>query len=99
MYEDNFLSKYKTMDKLTADSVYLGGGAGFVSKTIIYALFQKTEGIKMIQNIFEKTDVPKVHKHGQDLKYGVSPHILKCTHYRGKTVQMGLCTCKIQEKS
>ena len=99
MYEDNFLFKYKTMDKLTADSVYLGGGAGFVSKTIIYALFQKTEGIKMIQNIFEKTGVPKVHKHGQDLKYGVSPHILKCTHYRGKTVQMGLCTCKIQEKS
>lgn len=99
LYESCFLSKYGFMDKLMNGDVYLGGGAGFVSKTIVYALYQKKEGIQVVQKIFDKTGVPQNHKHGQDLKYGVSPHILKCTYFHGKLTQMGLCNCKIQEKS
>ncbi len=70
---------------------FCGGGVGFPSKTVLYPMYGKQEGIRLIQTVFEKTNVPKVHKHDNDDKYGVSPHTLKCTRYQGKRVQMGLC--------
>ncbi len=96
IYNENFVEKFKGADQPLEDMIYLGGGAGFVSKTIIYALFQGTEGIKVCQNIFEKTKVPRNHKHYKDVQYGVSPHILKSTYYAGKQYQMGQCLCKIE---
>lgn len=96
LYYENFLEKFVNTDRLKSDTIFLGGGSGFVSKTVIYALFPKKEGIKVLQRIFEKTNIPENHKHRQDLQYGVSPHILKCTHWQGKLYQMGMCRCKIE---
>ena len=96
IYNENFSEKFRGANCPSEDMVYLGGGAGFVSKTIIYALFQRTEGIKACQSIFEKTNVPRNHKHYKDMQYGVSPHILKSTYYAGKQYQMGQCRCKIE---
>jgi hypothetical protein len=64
-----------------------------VSKTVVNALYNddKDKRIRLSQNIFEKTKVPRNHKHYKDKEYGVSPHILKCTRYKGQTLQMGLC--------
>ena len=33
----------------------------------------------------------KTHKHDRDNHLGVSPHMLKCTEYQGRKVQMGMC--------
>lgn len=96
IYNENFSEKFRGANCPSEDMVYLGGGAGFISKTIIYALFQGTEGIKVCQSIFEKTNVPRNHKHYKDMQYGVSPHILKSTYYAGKQYQMGQCRCKIE---
>lgn len=91
-YRKNFMDAFKGAEMPKADDiVLLGGGCGFVSKTVVYPLYGKKEGIAMTQKIFDKTKVPRIHKHDLDGRFGASPHILKCTKYRGRTFQMGMC--------
>lgn len=97
VYYDMFLRKYKKSNRPDDNTVWLGGGAGFVSKTVIYSLFGD-EGIELVPDIFAKTGVPKDHKHNRDRSLGVSPHILKLTSYRGKMYEFGKCSVKITEK-
>lgn len=98
VYNENFLSAYRGMDLIQKDNFFLGGGVGFVSKTVVYPLFGKREGIRVTQNIFENTKVPRNHKHHKDMEMGVSPHILKCTNYEGQLLQMGLCKLRKVEQ-
>ena len=90
-----FQSKYPIADQMFDETVFLGGGSGFVSKTVIYSLLGEREGVQAVQDIFDKTYVPKEHKHYKDCRLGVSPHVLKCTKYCGKTYMMGQCKFKI----
>lgn len=91
-----FNSKAKPKNNAVPD-VYLGGGTGFISKTVVYSLYtEHMDGVEATQQIFEKTRVPRFHKHNQDLRLKVSPHVLKCTHYNGQTLQMGLCNMQIK---
>lgn len=90
-YYRNFVCAFRNTDMLRDNDVLLGGGCGFVSKTMIYPMFERKEGIRVAQNIFDKTKVPRMHKHDKDKIYGASPHILKCTRYQGKTIPMGVC--------
>ena len=99
MYYDCILSKFNSK-KRSADTVYLGGGAGFVSKTIIYHLFGAEAGVAVAEKIFKDTLPQKVfdsHGHRNDSRYGVSPHILKCTRLNGKRFQMGMCRLIIED--
>lgn len=97
-YNDCFLSAYTEVDMLDDNNIFIGGGTGFVSKTVIYPMLGKSKGIEMSVNVFKKTKVPKEHKHYKDFEYGVSPHILKCTKYNGQVLQMGLCKVSSVEK-
>lgn len=90
-YYEVFQRKFKKTDRCAPNTVFLGGGAGFVSKTVVYSLFGDREGVSATQQIFQKTGVPREHKHVQDTRLGVSPHILKCTRYQGKEYLMGQC--------
>lgn len=93
-YYRNFSKAFKGMEVPKTNYVLCGGGCGFVSKTIIYPMYDKLEGIEMAQKVFEHTVSDKMksqHKHYLDKKYGASPHTIKCTRYRGKLVQMGVC--------
>lgn len=94
-YYSVFQSKYPIADQMFDETVFLGGGSGFVSKTVIYSLLGEREGVQAVQDIFDKTYVPKEHKHYKDCRLGVSPHVLKCTKYCGKTYMMGQCKFKI----
>lgn len=94
-YYKVFQKKFPTADRMADDTVFLGGGSGFVSKTMVYSLLGEKEAISTVQDIFEKTNVPKEHKHFKDSRLGVSPHILKCTKYHGKEYMMGQCELKI----
>lgn len=94
-YYDNFSRAFSGIDRLKPDQVFLGGGSGFVSKTVVYPMFGHEKGVEITKEIFERTNVPKEHKHYKDVRMGVSPHILKCTRYRGQTMQMGLCSLEI----
>lgn len=44
-----------------------------------------------MENIYIR--VSPRHKHRNDKALGVSPHILRCTRYRGTLLQMGFVMC------
>lgn len=90
-YHRNFAMAFTSIEMSGENEVLCGGGCGFVSKTIVYPMYGKEEGIAITQKVFDKTKVPRVHKHYRDKEYGASPHIMKCTKYRGKLYQMGKC--------
>ena len=90
-YYKNFSSAFTGIRAPGEKDVFLGGGCGFVSKTVLYPLLGKPQGLEMAQKVFANTGVPANHKHAYDREYGASPHTLKCTKYHGKNFQMGLC--------
>ena len=93
-FQQNF--PYQSVAPISDATVFLGGGSGFVSKTIIYDLFQQKEAVRVTKDIFRKTNVPREHKHDKDIGLGVSPHVLKCTKLNGKKYMMGQCELKLQ---
>lgn len=97
-HQEAFLSKFTGNHTISDHTVFLGGGSGFVPKTMIYSLFEGREAVAVTKDIFEKTKVPREHKHTKDLIYGVSPHILKCTRYQGKEYMMGQCVMTLRPK-
>ena len=93
-----FIEKFNKIEQYPSPTVWLGGGAGYLSKTITYAMYEE-EGVKIVKNIFDNTGVPRNHNHHLDLRLGVSPHILKMTKYEGKQYQFGQCTLQLEEKN
>lgn len=71
--------------------IILGGGAGYVSKTLTYNLYSRHEqALPLVSKIMLK-QFPK-HGHHRDVKeHHVSPHILKTTLYKDEYYQMGRC--------
>jgi CRISPR-associated protein Csm5 len=94
VYQECFLSAFSGMDRLTGSEVYLGGNAGFATKTVIYAALGRQAGIQTIRQIFRQTNVPRNHHHERDQK--VSPHIVKCARYQGKLYEFGKCRLAIE---
>ncbi len=91
IYDSVFKTKFHGISPSADNTVYLGGGTGFVSKTDVYPLLGEKDGLDAIVRIFELTKVPKMHKHYLDKKQNVSPHILKMTKYNGSLYHMGEC--------
>lgn len=95
----HFLNKYSSVDK-EENILYLGGSAGFVSKTILYGLFPEKEAVRIISTIFDKTlskNARREHHHERDIRLGVSPHTKKCTQYLGREYEFGKCKIHIEK--
>ncbi|MDE7327518.1 MAG: type III-A CRISPR-associated RAMP protein Csm5 [Lachnospiraceae bacterium] len=90
-YYKNFSSAFPGIRVPGEKEVFLGGGCGFVTKTVLYPLLGKRLGMETTQKVFKNTGVQDKHKHAYDKEYGASPHTLKCTRYNGKNYQMGRC--------
>ncbi len=73
------------------NAVFIGGGCGFLSKTVIYSLCT-SDSIKVVDNIFKNTLSKNytVHHHNKDLQLRVAPHMCKCTKYKGELYDMGI---------
>lgn len=97
MYYNCFLEKYHGFAMPSEDSVWLGGGTGFATKTEIYPLLGQRQGLSTAVDIFRVLKVPPKHNHSQDRAFGVSPHICKVTYYEGKRLHMGHCRLHIKE--
>ncbi len=70
--------------------IILGGGTGYVSKTLLYNLFTRQDALDLAAKIMVK-QFPR-HGHGKDAAvYKVSPHALKMAMYGGQYYQMGRC--------
>lgn len=97
-YLQEFAGKYPSAPEIKGAEVvfYLGGGAGYVSKTTTYAVMHGTDAVKTVGsilngNLSRQKDLQAKHGHLNDVKRGASPHTLKCTIYDGTMYQMGAC--------
>ncbi|HZK43632.1 MAG TPA: type III-A CRISPR-associated RAMP protein Csm5 [Syntrophomonadaceae bacterium] len=77
--------------------VILGGGAGFVSKTLTYNLYnERNQALSKVTDIMKK-QFPPNHGHNKNISlHKVAPHILKTTMYKGQYYQMGRCELIIE---
>lgn len=89
MYYDYYLSRFSGTDRPAEDVVWLGGGAGFLTKTVLYPMLGQKNGVRTAVALFEHTVTGA--KHTKDISEGISPHMLKCTEYKGKVYHMGQC--------
>lgn len=99
-YYDMFLSRFQGVDRPKENSVWLGGGTGFFTKTVLYSLLGYELGLQTAVDVFVHTLPRKIvqdHKHYKDIRWGVSPHMLKYTNYQGKRYHMGECHLQIKE--
>ena len=90
-YKDEFVCKFRNapMIKDEKNAFYLGGGSGYVSKTVTHSLFNEDNATKVVSEVFYK--ILKKSANKDDERIGVSPHTLKCTNYKDSLCQMGLC--------
>lgn len=100
-YNEEFLAKFREEKVYNGNIIYLGGGAGYHTKTAISALLKNdAKKVKIIGNIINNTVARKKrdeHRHYDDYKLGVSPHIVKLTEYDGELLQMGPCYIDFSE--
>ena len=70
--------------------VWLGGGCGYPSKTILYPMFEQ-DAVRVIDRIYKNTiSAYDKHKHGKDVALNIAPHVCKCTRYQGRLYDMGM---------
>lgn len=85
---ERFLSHFGGVDIPSADNViYIGGGTGFVSKTVIQALFNENDALYVTRNILSKQFWKAKHNNDRF----VSPRMRKCTYYDHEYMDMGIC--------
>lgn len=100
----------EALEQLRDSNLVLGGGAGYLSKTIMYALavsqtknntegMEDTEqgrrnGVSIVQELMRK----QFNKGGHGNEYKLSPHTLKLTSYDEKYVLMGLCKVEMVQE-
>lgn len=94
-YYTYFSSNFRGNKKPTSNTVWLGGGAGYVSKTIMYNLFGD-DAYNIVSSVLNVT--AKQHHHDKDKKKGVSPVTVKLTKYNNTLCHYGECTLSITEK-
>lgn len=94
-YYTYFSSNFRGIKKPTPNTVWLGGGAGYVSKTIMYNLFGD-DAYNIVSSVLNVT--AKQHHHDKDKKKGVSPVTVKLTKYNNTLCHYGECTLSITEK-
>lgn len=90
LFASHFNQKYKK------DTIFIGGGAGFMSKTVVHQLLMgKPKRIKRVSEIIDASLGDKKHQNNE--KLGVSPHMIKITYYNGKKYSYGACKISIIE--
>ena len=83
-YKEILEDKFKGCPKHSVSNkrFFLGGGAGFISKTDLYALFDEKKAIEITGRILDSKFQNKEHL--SDAKvHGISQRILKCVEIKG----------------
>lgn len=87
-FEDYAKEELQDIKNARNADLVLGGGAGYISKTLVYALAPNKEDAvyvvrKLMENMFKRGH------HGKDTE--ISPHALKMAEVDGVNYLMGLC--------
>ncbi len=73
----------------------LGGGTGFLTKTLVYSLAQdRRQAVYVTRKLMER--MFRKHYHNEDRE--ISPHTLKLVSMDGETCLMGLCYLEEEKK-
>ena len=77
--------------KTESGLVWLGGGCGFLSKTVLYPMLG-SDAVEVIDGIYHSTlgKNYQTHKHTRDKGLKLAPHVCKCTKYQGQLYDMGM---------
>lgn len=97
-FEDRFPHKDEDADSaaLRGHPIYIGGGAGYATKTLAYPLWGD-KALPVIADILTKQF--RRHGHQHDGEKNVSPHMYKLAQVSGKFIPMGKCEIKITEEA
>lgn len=96
IYNMLFLDNFTKEEQYNDNVIYLGGGTGFASKTVLNQILGRTndsERVKLIGMVLDKT-IGKT-THCKDYINGVSPRVVKLTEYDHELIQMGPCEIEI----
>lgn len=89
---------YEPQKEKTSEYIYLGGGVGFPTKTVIFSLYKdEVKAAELVSLLLEKNFRSANHI-GFTRKEKISPKVLKCTMYQNKLHEMGLCEIHFKEK-
>lgn len=96
-YEKTYLRHF-TAPRHAAEVSYdntlvLGGGAGFFSKTLTYPYLGEKDGLQI--TIDELSRAFRKHRHEGDYSVGISPRMIKYASYRNELYPYGLCEVKL----
>lgn len=105
MFLQHFMNYKEAENEMTLRGehiLYLGGGVGYSSKTVINQLFRdEPRSVQYISGAIQtsltggKTPKEKSKDHHLDVTEGVSPRVVKMTEVNGRLVQMGPCDIRI----
>lgn len=94
-----FSSQKAMLKEIGGADIILGGGTGFINKTLIYALGSQQESVNIAKWIladqFDRPNRKGDHKHREDEL--LSPHTMKLTKYNGHYCPMGLMSIEAEE--
>ncbi len=97
--ENNNQKYYNRFGKDICDAeneVQLGGGVGYVNKTLIYSIFDLEKALNITSGILDKQFPNIKNRHIKDRSLGASPRVVKCTRYDHKLYDMGICSIEIK---
>lgn len=76
--------------------LYLGGGAGFFSKTLVYPYLGEAKALQYTSNGLKNIRAFANHKHDRDPALGISPHTMKYGRFHGRYYDFGACEVAIK---
>lgn len=96
---EKFLYAFPDVTNYMGNLIYVGGGSGYITKTALYSLYSdRKTAVNTASIVLDNVDSKKPRsqqKMGNHLldpsKYKVSPHTRKCTVYKNKLYDFGLC--------
>ena len=93
-YNQMFLRFFKSEILYHGNILYLGGGVGFSSKTVLNQLLEsRNNRVDLVARAIDSTLLTK--RHCKDKNLGVSPSVAKITKIGGEDYQMGPCKIEI----
>lgn len=91
-YNTMFLKSFRDETLYQGQVVYLGGGVGFPSKTVLNQILEdETRRVELVGKAIDHTLPKKMKRHSRDFAKGVSPVVAKLTEVDGMLLQMGPC--------
>lgn len=93
-----FFSKFSVYERTELDKgtvFWLGGGVGFINKTVNQVSIGTKEALEYNSNLLAK--LFRNGHHEKDREIGISPHMMKVAAYQGKFYPMGQCKLEVRD--